>query len=179
MIKEYIYKFKNILKKDKEENKNNKKQIENLVVFLILLIITVISINVIWKKDSNNNDNENDFVNIVSTEDTTLVNSSNITISTDLEERLTNILSQVNGIGEVSVMISYSTTSTVVPMYNETKSTTVTEETDSSGGTRTVSEDDYQKEIIYKEGNSQKEPITQSVTLPEISGVIVVCDRSK
>lgn len=74
-------------------------------------------------------------------------------------------------------MISYSTTSTIVPMYNETKSTTITEESDSAGGQRTVNEDDYKKEIIYKESSNEKEPITQSVTLPEISGVIVVCER--
>lgn len=53
-----------------------------------------------------------------------------MSIDTDLEERLKNILTEVEGAGEVSVMISYSSTSTVIPVYNESKSTTVTQEDD-------------------------------------------------
>lgn len=45
-----------------------------------------------------------------------------------------------------------------------------------SGGKRTISQDDYQKDVVYKEESSSKEPITSKITMPQISGVIVVCD---
>lgn len=44
------------------------------------------------------------------------------------------------------------------------------------GGSRTISQDDYQKDIVYKEESNSKEPITSKITMPEITGVIVVCD---
>jgi len=45
-----------------------------------------------------------------------------------------------------------------------------------AGGKRTISQDDYQKDVVYKEESSKKEPITSKITMPQISGVIVVCD---
>ena len=42
-------------------------------------------------------------------------------------------------------------------------------------GTRTISQTDSQKEIIYKENkDGSKEPATQSVLKPKIEGAIVV-----
>lgn len=56
MLKEKFESLKSlILRKD---NGNNKRKIENLIVFLIILVITVISINIIWNKNENNQNDE-------------------------------------------------------------------------------------------------------------------------
>ena len=58
-------------------------------------------------------------------------------------------------------------------MYDEDTSTSITEEQDSGGGSRTVNESTSKKDIIYEENNGVKTPITQSIINPKIEGAIV------
>ena len=58
-------------------------------------------------------------------------------------------------------------------MYNENSKVSNTEESDTSGGTRKIQETDSQKDIIYKEENGEKTPITQKVVQPKIEGAII------
>ena len=73
----------------------------------------------------------------------------------DLQTQLEDILSKMNGIGKVDVLITYSQTSTVVPMYSQTESTSITEETDSSGGTRKQESSNLNKEVITDGGSNE------------------------
>ena len=82
-------------------------------------------------------------------------------------------LSKIEGVGEVNVMITYSQTSQTVPLYNEDRTTKDTEETDKSGGTRKITESDSKKDIIFKESDGEKQPITQSIISPRIEGAII------
>ena len=168
-------KLKGLIKKEDEEQEgNDKRKIENLVFFVIVLIITIVIINIIWngnketnKPEANNTskqlavDNQNDNL------------TSNLQVTENLEEKLENVLSKIQGVGEVKVCINYSESSEVVAMYNENSKVSSTEETDTSGGTRKIEETDTQKDIIYKEENGEKTPITQKVIQPKIEGAIV------
>ena len=58
-------------------------------------------------------------------------------------------------------------------MYNESSKVSNTEESDTSGGTRKIQETDSQKDIIFKEENGEKTPITQKVVQPKIEGAII------
>ena len=73
-------------------------------------------------------------------------------------------------------MITYSKTSQIIPMYDEDSSTSITEEKDSGGGTRIVNETTSKKDIIYKETDGVKTPITQSVINPAIEGAIIASE---
>ena len=42
-----------------------------------------------------------------------------------------------------------------------------------AGGTRTTTQNDSQKEVVYQEENGEKVPITQKVISPKIEGAIV------
>ncbi len=158
-----------------EGNTSNKKKIENLVFFVVILIITIIIINIIWNGDKESNQNkevQNDTSKqLASTNTSSLeVASSN---SNELEIKLEEILSKIQGVGEVNVFINYSESSEIIPMYNENTKTSNTQETDTSGGTRTIEESDSQKEIIYEENDGEKTPITQKVIEPKIEGAII------
>lgn len=160
----------------KEGNKNNKKKIENLIFLVVILIITIVMINMIWngdKKGSKDENAQNDTSKqLAKQNDKTAVEvgSSN---ANELEIKLENILSKIQGVGEVEVLINYSESSEIIPMYNENTKNSNTEETDTSGGTRTIQETDSQKEIIYEENNGEKTPITQKIVEPKIEGAIV------
>ncbi len=153
---------------------NNKKKIENIMVFIVILAITIVAINYIWNGDKQTKssnavpeaEGRNDVVQV----------SSEINYDEN-EEKLANILSNIAGVGKVKVLLTYSETSTYVPIYNENLKASNTTETDSAGGSRTVSETDSQKEVIYKEDSSgNQEPVTQSIISPKIEGAIITAE---
>lgn len=165
MLKDKLEKVKNEI--TKTDNKNSKKKIENIVIGILILLITVIAINaILLDKDEEEtvvNEIENNNVNFQAS-------------NTDLETRLENILSKIEGVGKVEVLINYSETEQVVAMYNENKKETATEEQDESGGTRVIKENDVQKDVIYQEKDGEKIPITQKTIMPKIEGTIITAE---
>ena len=170
-------KFKNIKSIIiKKTDGNNKKNIENLVVFLVLLIITVIAINTIWgtdKEETKSKDTNSTYKQLADSLDS----SNNKELEEyNLEEELEDILSKIAGVGKVQVLITYSETSEVVAMYNETYTSSNTEETDTNGGVRKIESADTNKEIIYEEKDGEKVPITQKVIMPKMEGAIITAE---
>ncbi len=167
--------FSEKLKKIFPKNEgNNKKKIENILVFIVILAITIVAINYIWNGDetskSSNEVPEAENSNSV-------VQVSTHSFYDENEEKLANILSNIEGVGKVKVLLTYSQTSTSIPLYNENLRESNTTETDSSGGSRTVAESDSEKEVIYKEDSSgNREPVTQSVISPQIEGAIITAE---
>ena len=171
-------KLNKLIGKDGNEGENNnKKKIENLVFLIVLVIITVVIINIIWNGDktTNKEQSNNDTSKQLATTNNKTVNQIQIqgTSESNLETRLEEILSQIQGVGEVKVLLNYSESSEVVAMYNETSRSSNTQETDTEGGSRTIQETDTQKDIIYQEENGEKTPITQKIVQPKIEGAII------
>lgn len=166
-------KIKNFFNKDVEGD--NKKKIENLAVFVVILIVTLIAIDLIWSGGTNKKENSSDDPNkklASMDEDSTIINA-NTTAQDTLSLQLEEILEKIDGVGKVKVLITYSQTNEIIPMYNEDTSQKDTEEQDTSGGTRKIIETDTKKEIIYQETDGEKTPITQSIVSPKIEGAII------
>lgn len=161
-----------ISKQNKEDDGNSKKKIENIVVFILILIITVIIINVIWNGDNSEDEEQVTDSNkkLATTNEVTIEASNN---KYNIDSQLEEILSKIDGVGNVNVMITYSQTSQTVPLYNEETTVRDTEETDQEGGTRKITESDSKKDVVYKESSGEKEPITQSIVSPKIEGAII------
>lgn len=158
--------FKEFFKKNGEEN-DKKKNIENIIVFIIILIITVLIINVMWSSDDNKSKNKS--------EDTTKVLAQTTTENEEqdnLENRLENILESINGVGKAKVLIKYSESSSVVAVYNETKSESTTQENDGSSN-KDVKQTESKKEVAYTDENGKNTPITEKVIMPVIEGAII------
>lgn len=161
--------------KDSKTDGKDGRKIENLVVFAIILIITIIVINVIWNGDEKK-----------STKDTTKDYSKKLASNTTTEETSEACLKvwswkklekylviKIQGVGKVKVFINYSQSSETVAMYNENSKVSQTEETDTSGGKRVIESTDSQKDIVFKEENGEKIPITQKIIQPKIEGAII------
>lgn len=169
-------KLKKLINTDEEkQGGNNKKKIENLVFLVVILIITVVTINAIWNGNSKKNKQEENNQNskqLAQNINNIAIEASSST-SKELEKNLETILSRIQGVGEVKVFINYSESSEIIPMYNETSKNSNTEETDTQGGVRKIQEQDSQKEIIYKEENGEKMPITKKIVEPKVQGAII------
>lgn len=160
-------------KQDEEQEGNDKKKIENIIFFIILLVVTIVIINTIWNGNKQTTKQENS----INTKQLAYKEQNNENIETtgseELEKKLENILSKIEGVGNVNVCINYSESSEVVAMYNENSKVSTTEETDTSGGLRKIQQTDSQKDIVYKEDNGEKTPITKKVVQPKIEGAII------
>lgn len=155
--------LKEKLSKILKDDGNNKKKTENLVFLLIILVITVIAINTIWK------DEEKD-INIVNNANKKLAtNVEEILPSNTLEKKLEYILSNISGVGNVDVLITYNETEEIIPVYNKNNKKSITNETDSEGGIRTIEETDNSEEVMYQ----NDEIIVQKTISPKIEGAII------
>lgn len=173
MIKEQLEKIKSL---SAVEGKLGKRKIENLVVLLIVLIITFIAINKIWSGDTKKESKENE-VQMQNATNKQLAVETSTNVTTDLQANLENILTKISGVGKVNVLITYSESSEVVPLYDETTSETSTEETDTSGGKRVTTDTNKQKQAIMQENTSgEKGVITQKTVSPKIEGAIIIAE---
>ena len=113
------------------DNKGNKKTIENLVVFVIILIATIIFINYIW--NGNGKKSNDEVKSPVLAESTTQATSTVNNESNNLEKQIEDMLGRLDGVEDVKVLITYSETNKVIPMYNEDNQQSTTKEEDTQG----------------------------------------------
>ena len=146
-------------------DRDNKRRNENLIAFLIILVITLIIINKILSEDESKNalnENNAELVtksNVVATE----VSIENENLKVELE----NILSKISGVGKVEVLLTYSETSSMSPLYNESTSSSVSTSSDGTT-TETTSES---KEIFT---DSSDEAVIEKYKMPKLEGAIVI-----
>lgn len=164
-----------MIEKIKNMFSNKEKRVENLVSFLIILVITLIVINKILKGDeSKNEDYKNEVgVELASNEN---VNIKESNISNELEKRLENILTKIDGVGKVSVLLTYKESSSFVPIYNINSSKSITQEKDTSGGTRTTETENNQKDVIK---DSSSNVVTEKIVMPSVEGAIITAEGAK
>ena len=101
---------------------------------------------------------------------------SNESSKTALEEKLKNILSQIEGAGELDVMITYESSEEIQPAFNTNTTMEETKEVDKQGGERTVTTSSENKTMITSSAN---DPIVIKTNQPKINGVIVVATGAK
>ena len=162
-------------KNDEQKGKSKDKKIENIIFLIVILIITVIIINSVWSGDDRSGKDRNDKVLANALEDNNAKDTNKSNYYT-LQSSLEDILETMQGVGKVKVLINYAETSTTVAMYNETKTESTTEEKDTEGGIRNVTQTDTQKEIAYTNESGESAPITEKVIMPTIEGAIITAE---
>lgn len=92
-----------------------------------------------------------------------------------LEERLTALLTQVQGAGKVSVMVTLESTEQAVYAQVRQESSD-TAQTQQESLTRRSS---YTEEYILMETDGEERPLTETVLQPAVKGVAVVCEGAE
>jgi len=85
----------------------------------------------------------------------------------EIENELTEILSQIQGVGNVKVMITIEGTSEYV--FAQEINTQQDKQSDSSS-------ESFQNKYVIIDNGSKKEALVEKVLKPKINGVIVVCE---
>ena len=166
--------MENFFKKKGEKNSKSesKKKIENLCFFIGILIITLILMKSIWKGNTEKSklDEKENYT------DEVLAIDNNNQKNNEIEDKLEDILSSIKNVGKVNVFINYSESTSCIPLYDESTTTSTTTEGDSSGGTRNTVETENQKEVVFTEKSGVKDPVIQKTLMPIIEGAIITAE---
>ena len=96
---------------------------------------------------------------------------------TYLEKKTADILRQVDGVGEVTVMITLKSGGQKIIEKDQSSTSQTTEESDSAGGVRTVEDTVSDKTSLYEQqSDGSSVPYVSKELSPEVEGVVVIAD---
>lgn len=165
-------KFSSFFIKTKEDGEKKKlSPFENLVIIVVVGVIIILAGGFFTKTDSSkdalNAQNSGQELGSNKTELEAYGNGGEEVVA-DIEKRLSDLLSQVEGAGKVLVMIYASSSSEMVPAYNDQLDNRSDEGTDQKSV-----ESSERRELALSGG---EDPVILKVVIPEIKGVVVVAE---
>ncbi|ATW24028.1 hypothetical protein [Candidatus Formimonas warabiya] len=97
--------------------------------------------------------------------------------SNTLESQLENILSEIDGVGDVSVSLVFAEGPTKEYAVNVNTTAREIQEKDQSGGIRTTNEKTENGQMVMGEGNAQ--PVLVKESMPKIQGILIVAQGAE
>lgn len=156
----YIKKIMESIKKDK-----SKKDLFNTIISLIVIIsIALFVYNTLFEPKSNKN---------IITNDSNTNKSSDTQSAENEEARLENILGQIEGVGNVDVMITYESGKEIVPAVDVQQNNNIKQEKNADGSTSTDTQEDLSKNVVTANNNDL---IILKEIKPKVKGVIIVAE---
>ncbi|MBD5535657.1 MAG: stage III sporulation protein AG [Lachnospiraceae bacterium] len=93
-----------------------------------------------------------------------------------MEQKLEELLGQMEGAGEVRVIITLRSSSEKIVEKDAPVSRTDTAEADSGGGTRTINSVETGESTVYANEGSYSEPYVIKTISPQVEGVVVLAE---
>lgn len=150
----------------------NDKKFLNVIYIALVIAFVLIAISFVTtsrKKETTETINEN------------TLESENITQNEEIknyeekeQKELRKLLGKMEDVGEVDVKIYFKSGEVKVPAIEATSQEIITEENDSSGGTRTNNQLTDGSKVVMSVDGGNNEPYILQVNKPEITGVLVV-----
>lgn len=158
-----------VKKKDKE-GKRKLSTLESIIIIIALGIIIILAGSYLAKSNETEDTigSASSMSNISGQRPISSTSVDGHEIVADIEQRLSELLSKVEGAGQVSVMVYADTGSEQVPAYNNEQDTRNDERAD--GKSSEISEN---RQLAL---SGKDEPVILKVIIPQIKGVVVVAE---
>jgi stage III sporulation protein AG len=144
-----------------------------LVLVGILLLVITIPIDGDSAKEKTKEKNEDTNKEELTMYETRI--DENLEYCLQLEQRIEELLSNMDGVGEVQAMVTLVTSKELIVEKDEPVTRNTITESDGAGGTRSVNESSFDYETIYEtDGEGNKMPYVIKQIEPEIQGITVV-----
>lgn len=163
------------------KDKNGKDYTKKLVLLAIIGVFCIMASNIFKtpntvKVNSKNKDNisQNEEKEVKSMN--SAKNNEMSDEEKEIEEKLKDTLENIDGVGKVKVMVYFKGGEEQIPAINVNDSTSLTEEKDTDGGTRKVTQKNDGKTIVMMNTEKGTEPFVVKKNKPEVSGVCVVAE---
>ena len=162
--------------KEEKEEQGNKKTTKKLSMDKLLLILLAGITLVILSIPNGEKKSEKTKEEIIK-EPENIITVTNDTYEKLLEDRLMELLSNVEGVGKTKVMITIKSTGEKVILKERPYSKSISSETDSEGGKRDTEEITQSEVVVYIEGSDgSKTPYVIKETEPQIEGIAVIAE---
>ena len=102
-----------------------------------------------------------------------VVTNQSADYATNMEQKLTNMLVKMEGVGSVSVMVTVEVNEEKILAGNTSAHTEKTEEKDQAGGTRTIDSMQQTNDVVMQNGNT---PYVVKEYAPQIRGVLILAE---
>ncbi len=160
------------------KNIKNIKKDQLLILFLVGILLLVISLPSSHKEETDDQNQRGFLSGEREMEDTAGVMSVDDadTYLYRLESRLENTLSQMSGVGDVTVMITLKSSAERVVEKDLEITEEAVMESDSQGGTRTTENNSRGETTIYSNGDTEGVPYISKELSPEVEGVIIIAE---
>ena len=157
----------------------NKKFVNCLIVLLVIIFLWLAASNFIGDdvgltKGNNNNTNSPVGAQEVSSDDGITISKKLLDYEEQKKQELKDILSKIDGVGEVEVEIYFESSEVLVPATNSSIQTSETEEQDNKGGNRVTKQETQGTTVVMKNDSNTSEPFIAKTYKPQITGVIIV-----
>ncbi|MDF2590198.1 MAG: hypothetical protein K0S41_4039 [Anaerocolumna sp.] len=168
------------MEKEKEKKKLSIKEIgpQKLVILLMIGVLLVLSFPDILSLNNSSKDKTKSNVPKVENKSAVTDDSSGLdTYTKSLEERLTKVLTKVEGIGSVEVMITLKGSKEQIILKDEPYTQESMNETDGEGGNRENSSIEKQESTVIVDSNDGKSvPYVIKELEPEVEGIVVIAE---
>lgn len=149
-----------------------KRSIQNLAIFMVIGVILLLVGGFLTGSNKEN-------VVKIDQKEKVSANSSYLDeYDAMLENKIKNILSQIYGVGRVSVAITYLSGKEIIPAQDVKQNESNTNEKDREGGVRSTIQTDTDSKVIIGQ-QSETRPVILKEIPPQVRGVIVVADGAK
>ena len=162
---------------------NPKKLLLNMIIFFLLGVLLMLIGDISVSLSGKNNNERKNSIEVNSSANTGNNVLQQTQISDSYEEKtkkeLVDTLSEIDGVGKISIMINYESGEQSVPAFNEVDSNKRIEEKDNEGGLRITTENNKNQEIVMINNGSENKPLVVKQYNPKISGVVIVAEGSE
>lgn len=149
------------------------KNINIIFIYLLIGIIILLS-GSLFLGNTGKKKNEEKLINTVENSSDAIYKEGTKTI---LERQLKEILTNINGAGKVEVMLVFQTTDEIEPAYNISETKKITEEEDTQGGIRNITELNTSKQVVViRDQGGYEKPVIIKKILPQIKGIIIIAE---
>lgn len=142
------------------------------IVFLWLAYTTFFSSNIL--KGSSDNSVPRGAKEVSSEEG--LLDKQTLDYETKQKEELKEILSKMEGVGDVEVSMYFESGEVKVPAYNSTTQQAETREEDSQGGTRITNQQTGGDTVVMSSNSGENEPFIVQTYKPKLTGILIVAE---
>lgn len=192
-LKKWFSEIKKALNKNNLSDRKDKNKLVNLLIIFLVGVLMIITVSFFKTSDTNkvqtissssgNSSSTNSSANSSANKNTTDAETQNKDNSSDYEKsveaKLKDTLQKIDGVGKVDVMINFESGEEEVPAVNINDSKNVTEEKDTSGGTRNTTQNNNGSTVVVTNDGDKSKPLIVKTYTPKVSGVCVVAEGAQ
>lgn len=148
---------------------------ENMIVFVLLGILLLVIAIPIGEEKTEEESSQGESTENEKDGEYEIPSDDNLEYCLQLENRIEELLTCMDGVGEVQAMVTLVTSKELVVEKDEPVTRSTVTEKDGDGGSRSTNESSFEYETIYETDNEgNKIPYVIKQIEPEIQGITVV-----